>query len=144
MPHWSLIAGWTLCDTNRDRAYDTAKRYIGGCWQTVLDHYRFHGDHLKGQKGHEDYGQFAEKIRKGGVDMTVDCFMSLQVWGTPERCHDTIMRNAECIGAEGDIGVISGAGIPWAEAERSMRLFAKELMPRLQARQITGVIDWAA
>jgi alkanesulfonate monooxygenase SsuD/methylene tetrahydromethanopterin reductase-like flavin-dependent oxidoreductase (luciferase family) len=143
-PPAPIVAGWTFCDPDRDRAYEYAKRYIGGYWQTVLDHYRFHEDHLKGQKGYEYYGQFAEKIQKGGVDMAVDYFMSLQVWGTPDMCYDTIVRNAERIGAEGYIGIFSYAGMPWAEAERSMRLFAKEVMPRLQARQITGVIDWAA
>jgi len=143
-PPAPLVAGWTFCDPDRDRAYEYAKRYIGAYWQTVLDHYRFHEDHLKDQKGYEYYGQFAEKIQRGGVDMAVDYFMSLQVWGTPGMCHDTIVRNAERIGAEGYIGIFSYAGMPWAEAERSMRLFAQEAMPRLQARPITGVIDWAA
>ena len=110
----------------------------------MLDHYRFHEDHLKGQKGYEYYGQFANKIQKGGVDMATEYFMSLQVWGTPEMCYDTIVKNAARIGAEGYIGIFSYAGMPIAEAERSMRLFAKEVMPRLQARQVTGLIDWAA
>ena len=143
-PPAPIIAGWTMCHPDRDTAYALAKQWIGGYWQTVLDHYRFHEDHLKGQKGYEYYGQFASKIQKGGVDMATEYFMSLQVWGTPEMCYDTIVKNAERIGAEGYIGIFSYAGMPIAEAERSMRLFAKEVMPRLQARQVNGVIDWAA
>ncbi len=143
-PPAPLIAGWTLCASDRDHAYAQAKRYIGGYWETVLEHYRFHEDHLKGQKGYEYYGQFASKIQKGGVDAAVDFFMNLQVWGTPEMCYNNIVKNAERIGAEGFIGVFSYAGMPWADAEQSMRLFAKEVMPRLQARQINGVMEWAA
>lgn len=143
-PPAPVIGGWTFCDSNKDRAYEMAKKYIGGYWQTVLDHYRFHEDHLKGQKGYEYYGQFAEKIQRGGVDGAVEYFMSLQTWGTPEMCIETISRNADRIGAETYIGVFSYAGMPWNEAERSMRLFADEVMPALKQRKITGNIEWAA
>ena len=98
-----------MCHPDRDTAYALAREWIGGYWQTVLDHYRFHEDHLKGQKGYEYYGQFANKIQKGGVDMATEYFMSLQVWGTPEMCYDTIVKNAERIGAEGYIGIFSYA-----------------------------------
>lgn len=70
--------------------------------------------------------------------------MSLQTWGTPEMCAETILKNADRVGAETYVGVFSYAGMPWAEAERSMQLFAKEVMPVLQAREVTGKIDWAA
>jgi len=52
-PPAPILAGWTFVDQDRDRAYECAKRYIGGYWQTVLDHYEFGGDHLKGQKGYD-------------------------------------------------------------------------------------------
>lgn len=143
-PPAPIIAGWTCCAESRDVAYEQAKRYIGGYWETVLEHYRFHENHLIGQKGYEYYGQFAQKIQKGGVDSAIEFFMNLQVWGTPEMCYNTIVKNAERIGAEGFIGVFSYAGMPWADAERSQRLFAKEVMPRLQARKINGLIEWAA
>lgn len=143
-PPAPLCAGWVMCAADRDEAYAMAKRYIGGYWETVLEHYRFHEDHLKGQKGYEYYGQFAEKIQRGGVDSAVEFFMNLQVWGTPEMCYNTIVKNAERLGSEGFIGVFSYAGMPWDAAEKSMRLFAKEVLPRLQARKINGVIDWAA
>jgi len=143
-PPAPIIAGWTFCDTDRGRAYDMAVRYIGGYWQTVLDHYKFHEDHLKGQKGYEYYGQFAEKIQKGGVDAAIEYFMSLQTWGTPEMCLETIVSNAERIGAEGYVGIFSYAGMPWDEAERNLRLFASDVTPELQKRQIAGKVDWAA
>jgi len=143
-PPAPLCAGWVCCAPDRDQAYAQAKRYIGAYWETVLEHYRFHEDHLKGQKGYEYYGQFAEKIQRGGVDSAVEFFMNLQVWGTPEMCYNTIVKNAERIGSEGFIGVFSYAGMPWGEAEKSMRLFAKEVLPRLQARRINGLIEWAA
>jgi len=143
-PPAPIIAGWTMCDPNRERAYELAKRYIGRYWQTVLDHYAFDTDHLKGQKGYEYYGKFADHIQKVGVDGAIEDFMSLQTWGTPDMCYETITRNAERIGAEAYIGIFSYAGMPWEEAERSMKCFAETVMPRLQSNTITGKIAWAA
>jgi hypothetical protein len=61
-----------------------------------------------------------------------DFFMNLQVWGTPEQCYAKILDVRERVGNEHFIGVFSYAGMPWAEAERSMRLFAREVRPELQ------------
>ena len=143
-PPAPIIAGWTFCEPDADRAYALAKRYIGGYWQTVLDHYGFNTGHLKGQKGYEYYGKFADSNSKSGVDGAIEFCMSLQTWGTPEQCHATIVNNCERIGAEAYIGVFSYAAMPPAEAERNLRCFATEVMPRLQLRAITGKIGWAA
>lgn len=143
-PPAPIIAGWTICDPDKDRAYETARRYIGAYWESVLDHYAFDTDHLKDQKGYEYYGKFADHIQKVGADGAIEDFMNLQTWGTPDMCYDTIMRNADRIGAEAYVGVFSFAGMPWAEAERSMKCFAEEVMPRLQSKAITGNVAWAA
>ena len=48
-----VSAGWTFCDRDPERARDMARRYIGGYYQTVLDHYQFLGQHLATTKGYE-------------------------------------------------------------------------------------------
>lgn len=143
-PPAPIIAGWTFCDADEARAYEMAKRYIGGYWQTVLDHYEFHTGHLAGQKGYEHYGQFGDGIAKRGIDAAVEFFLGLQVWGTPERCRETILRNAQRVGAETFVGVFSYAGMPWHDAEASMRLFAKDVLPTLRDQPQLGRVDWAA
>ncbi len=143
-PPAPVMSGWVACDAEIGRARELAERYIGAYWQTVLDHYRFHEDHLKGQKGYEYYGQFANNIQKQGVDSAVEFFLNLQVWGDPDQCYDTIVNNAQRIGAEAFVGVFSYAGMPWERAERNMQLFAQEVMPRLQALPTSGQASWAA
>jgi alkanesulfonate monooxygenase SsuD/methylene tetrahydromethanopterin reductase-like flavin-dependent oxidoreductase (luciferase family) len=143
-PPAPILAGWTFVDPDKDRAFAQAKRWIGGYWQTVLDHYEFGGDHLKGQKGYEYYGRFAENIQRNGPDAAIDFFMNIQTWGTPEMCAERIFENADRIGAETYVGVFSYAGMPWSEAERNMRLFADTVMPKLKARKIKGKVAWAA
>jgi len=143
-PPAPILAGWTFVDPDRDRAYEYAKRYIGGYWQTVLDHYQFGGDHLKGQKGYEYYGRFADNIQKNGPDAAIEFFLNIQTWGTPEMCVERIVDNAKRIGAETYVGVFSYAGMPWDEAERNLRLFSETVMPKLQAREIRGKVAYGA
>lgn len=128
-----MFATWTICHEDEKQAYEMGRRYIGGYWQTILDHYKFHTGHLKGQKGYEYYGKFADSIQKVGDDSALDFFMNLQVWGTPEMCFEKIVSIADRVGSDSFIGIFSMAGMPADDAERNMRLFASEVMPKLQA-----------
>jgi hypothetical protein len=58
--------------------------------------------------------------------------MNLQVWGTPAQCYDKILDIHARTGNSHYVGVFSYAGMPYADAERNMRLFAREVMPALQ------------
>ena len=128
-----ISAGWTFCDESAERAEDMARRYIGGYYRTVLDHYQFASDHLAKTKGYEYYGKMAEKIAQYGTDKVIDYFMGLQVWGTPEQCYAKIQDIHARTGNSHYIGVFSYAGMPYDMAEDNMRLFAREVMPALQS-----------
>jgi alkanesulfonate monooxygenase SsuD/methylene tetrahydromethanopterin reductase-like flavin-dependent oxidoreductase (luciferase family) len=127
-----VSAGWTFCDESAARAEDMARRYIGGYYQTVLDHYQFQGDHLARTKGYEYYGKMAEKITQYGTDTVIDYFMNLQVWGTPEQCYEKILDIHARTGNSHYVGVFSYAGMPYEDAEANLRLFAREVMPALK------------
>ena len=127
-----IFATWTIVDENEKRAEELAREYIGGYWQTVLDHYEFHKDHLKGQKGYEYYGKFAEHLQKD-ADGAVQFFMDLQVYGTPEQCVEKITRIADRIGSDRFTGIFSMCGMPRALAKANIELFAERVMPALKA-----------
>ncbi len=127
-----IFAGWTFVDTDAGRAEDMAHKYIAGYFKTVLKHYEFASPHLATTKGYEYYGKIADKIAEIGEDKFVEFFMSLQVYGTPERCYETIAATRERLGSDTFIGVFSYTGMPHEEAVRNMRLFASEIMPELK------------
>jgi alkanesulfonate monooxygenase SsuD/methylene tetrahydromethanopterin reductase-like flavin-dependent oxidoreductase (luciferase family) len=131
-PPPTIAAGWTFCDENADRAHEMAARYIGGYWDTVIRHYEFTGDHFGKTKGYEYYGRMSEMVGKYGAQGVTDFFLNLQVWGTPTQCLDKILDIRSRVGCETFVGVFSYAGMPCAEAERSMRLFARTVLPELQ------------
>ena len=125
-------AGWVFCDEREDRARELARRYIGGYYRSVLDHYQFASGHLGTTRGYEYYGKMADKIATYGVDIVIDFFMNLQVWGTPEQCYEKIVEVRDRVGSDTFVGVFSYAGMPYEEAERNVRLFAAEVLPALR------------
>jgi alkanesulfonate monooxygenase SsuD/methylene tetrahydromethanopterin reductase-like flavin-dependent oxidoreductase (luciferase family) len=130
----TILNAWTFCDEDEERARDMAVRYIGGYWRTVVEHYEIVGDHLQKTKGYESYARLQEiATADGGVDAMIEFFLGLQVWGTPEQCFERIIHFRELTGGGAFNGVFSYAGMPYEEAERNMRLFAREVMPQLKA-----------
>jgi len=127
-----IAAGWTFCDESADRAEAMARQYIGGYYQSVLEHYQFAGDHLARTRGYEYYGKMTEKIAQYGTDKVIDFFLGLQVWGTPEQCYAKIMDVRDRVDSSAFVGVFSYAGMPYDEVERNIRLFAREVMPELK------------
>jgi len=73
-----------------------------------------------------------EKIAQYGTDKVIDFFLGLQVWGTPEQCYARILDIRERVSNQAFVGVFSYAGMPYDEAERNMRLFAREVTPELR------------
>jgi alkanesulfonate monooxygenase SsuD/methylene tetrahydromethanopterin reductase-like flavin-dependent oxidoreductase (luciferase family) len=136
-------SGWVFCDEDAGRAEEMATRWIGGYYRSVLEHYKFHEDHLKTTKGYEFYGKFADKIQEKGEEEFVNFFRDLQVWGTPERCHAKIVEIQRRMNACAFNGIFSYAGMPWADAEKSFRLFTKEVLPLLKKMGVGAEPDMA-
>jgi len=129
----TICAGWTFCDEDAGRARELAVKYIGGYWQSVLRHYELDQGHLSKTKGYEYYSRISEIARdQGGTDALTEFFLNLQVWGTPEQCYERIVDIRKKVGCDTYVGAFKFAGMPMAEAERNVRLFAREVMPELK------------
>ncbi len=128
----TICAGWTFCDESPERAREMAVKYIGGYWNTVLRHYELAQDHLKHTKGYEYYGRMSEIASQGGTDALTEFFLGLQIWGTPEQCYEKIVDVRSRVGCDTFVCAFSYAGMPHAEAERNITLFAKRVLPELK------------
>jgi len=138
----TIAAGWVFCDENLDRAHEMAVKYIGGYWKTALRHYEMASEHFGKAKGYEYYQQMAKALEGSGKDSSVEYFLNLQVWGTPEMCFDKINEIRQRVNANHFTGVFSYAGMPWEDAERNVSLFAREVMPEL--KKLNGIKAEAA
>jgi alkanesulfonate monooxygenase SsuD/methylene tetrahydromethanopterin reductase-like flavin-dependent oxidoreductase (luciferase family) len=131
-----INAGWIICDEDEGRARDMAVEHIGGYWQSVVRHYELKGTHLQNMKGYESYAPMQAAINQpGGVDAMVEFFLGLQIWGTPEQCFEKITTCVDRCRADTFTGVFSYGDMPFDYAEKSMRLFAREVMPALKSYQ---------
>jgi hypothetical protein len=126
-----VIAGWVFCDPDERRARELAVRWIGGYWESAQRHYEFGGEHFAKTKGYEFYAAMSEAQRLSASQAT-EAYLDLQVWGTPAMCQDRILKTTSRMDSEQFTCVFSYAGMPYAEAERNLRLFAHEVMPKLQ------------
>ena len=127
-----IVVGFTFCHEDEKTAREMASEYIGNYWDSIMDHYEFHSDHLKETKGYEYYGKFTEKIEQYGDQDVKDFFLDLQVWGTPEQCYEKIMKTRGRTGSESYLAAFSFGGMPYDEVEKSMKLFAEKVIPRLK------------
>ncbi|MEM7079154.1 MAG: LLM class flavin-dependent oxidoreductase [Pseudomonadota bacterium] len=139
----TILAGWTFCHEDAGYAEEVARQYIGGYYQTVVEHYELQGNHLKNTKGYEAYVSVQENVQQA-QDAMEEFFMSIQVWGTPEMCYDKIKSFTSRVNAGAYNGVFSFAGMPYALAEHSMRLFAREVMPEVAKLPGVSLADLAA
>jgi alkanesulfonate monooxygenase SsuD/methylene tetrahydromethanopterin reductase-like flavin-dependent oxidoreductase (luciferase family) len=130
-----VATGWVYCAADAAEAEDGARRWIGNYWRSAMAHYEIGGAHFKQLKGYEYYGKMADLLDGAGPqarDYITAAFVGTQVWGTPAECVEKIREIEERIHNDHFVGVFSFGGMPFDEAERSLRLFASEVAPALR------------
>jgi alkanesulfonate monooxygenase SsuD/methylene tetrahydromethanopterin reductase-like flavin-dependent oxidoreductase (luciferase family) len=128
-----LIADFCVCWPKLDEAEELAQRHMGCFVHSNFEHYELLGEHFSTVKGYDAYAQKAAIAKTAGMDGAIAGFMQAAVWGPPDR----ILRQLEARGAViGDFELDTAfrfGGIPYETAERSLRLFAKEVLPVVQS-----------
>ncbi len=133
-PPTPICAGWTFVDENADRAEEEARRWLSSYWDSIIAHYEFDKPHLKSTPGYEFHSLMYDRLNApNGMEKMTDFYVGLQPWGTPEQVTEKIRTFCDLTGADSFIGVFRYGGMPVEDAERSMRLFAREVLPELQA-----------
>jgi hypothetical protein len=82
----------------------------------------------------------AAKVRQYGSG-SGRFFADLQVWGTPGECFEKLSLIREKTGCQGFIAIFDMADLPFEDAERSMKLFATEVAPRLKDAPQAALAD---
>lgn len=127
-----MVADFTFCHEDRAYAHEVAERCLANYLASILEHYELMGDHFRETEGYRGYGKQAEMLRKIGFERYVEGFLASNAFGTPEEMLATFRRRYEVIGPFELATCFRFGGIPFAEAERSMALFAKEVLPELK------------
>ncbi len=121
-----------VCDTNADRAAENASKHIRCYLLSLMHHYEMMGDHFAGVKGYEEYGETAKALQGAGMEAIADDYLKSQTWGTPTQILEKIQARRAIVGDFDALYCVRYAGTPYAVVERSLRTFAKEVMPELK------------
>jgi len=87
-------------------------------------------------KGYEAYGKvgktYAKMKDENFRQKATDFYVSIQITGTPDDCLQKIEDLHRLTGVGHLVTEFSFGGLPHAQAETSMRLFADRVLPTLQ------------
>ncbi len=126
-----VVCDFVYCDADAGRAEEVAHRHIAGYLASVMEHYELESEHFKQAKGYESYGSAVDLLRAIGLEKLCDMYLAVNVWGTPDQIVERLHARREVIGDHDLTCCFRYAGLPMADAEASMRLFAAEVLPAL-------------
>lgn len=66
-PPLPIVSAWVFCNKSAEQAGELAKLRIAAYWQTIVNHYQMHLGDLKGARGYEFYGAFADAMEEHGT-----------------------------------------------------------------------------
>ena len=128
-----IVSGWTFVDEDAGRAEEIGRKYIAKYFDSIVQHYEFDQPHLKDTPGYEHHGLMYDRlVAPGGLEAMEEFFVGLQIYGTPEQVFEKIVDLQDRTYMDAYTGVFSYAGMPIEQAERSMKLFARDVIPELK------------
>jgi alkanesulfonate monooxygenase SsuD/methylene tetrahydromethanopterin reductase-like flavin-dependent oxidoreductase (luciferase family) len=128
-----IVSGNIILDTDPDRARELAFRYIGRYYDTIISHYGFARHDHAGIKGYDYYANIAKYIDKRGADGAIADYVNLMPWGTPDQVLEKVGFLRDELGLAAFNPSFSYADMPVDVAEKSIRLFAQEVLPVLKS-----------
>jgi alkanesulfonate monooxygenase SsuD/methylene tetrahydromethanopterin reductase-like flavin-dependent oxidoreductase (luciferase family) len=140
-PPKPLSGGFVFVDENKDRAEEQAMKWLSGNYKTVIKHYEMTSDKFGTNKSYESYRAVSKFIAKHGIDGAAADFAQLMPWGTPDMVLEKLAFIKKTIDNQGFMLNFSYAGMPYDEAERNLKCFARHVLPELkkwEAEEIGG------
>ena len=132
-PPAPMLTEFVICGTDLDQCWEEACHYQGKFVESNFYHYEFLGEHFASVKGYDSYQQKAEIARQTGLGGAVDGFMKAASWGTPDKILRGLEERRKLLG-EFEVNVsFRFGGTSYDVAERSLKLFAKEVLPVLKS-----------
>ena len=136
-PRPPIILTNISCAESRSAADEQAKIWLGNKWDSVDNHYRFSDGGLSAVKGYEAYGKigrtYAKMADPAHRQKMTDVYVKIQIVGTPADCIEQIAELRGLTGLDHLVCEFSYGGMPHAESEMNMRLFADKVLPVLKS-----------
>ncbi|GAA1838510.1 LLM class flavin-dependent oxidoreductase [Pseudonocardia ailaonensis] len=121
-----------VCTEDSDEAWSLIAKHALEGQESSSKHYQL-GDteRLSRTKGYEQYA--AVGAMKFSDEQILEAAAKPQAWGTPDEVYERLLHIQAMTGADEFVLTFRFGTMPTEVAERSMRLFAREVLPRLHA-----------
>src|SRR5205085_389263 len=106
-----------------------AERYMSNYADSALRHYELLNDYHKDIKGYERYQLMSQMLAGDKGAAYRQSWQLGHPWGTPEQVIETVSQRAHESGASEITFVFKYGGMPLPLAQRSLRLFAEQVLP---------------
>jgi alkanesulfonate monooxygenase SsuD/methylene tetrahydromethanopterin reductase-like flavin-dependent oxidoreductase (luciferase family) len=127
-----LFVDFMYCDEDAGRAAEKSRQNIAAYLKTVFEHYEMFAEHFGKARGYEAYAKSTEMMKAAGLEKTLETYVEAQAWGTPQQILDRLERRRAILG-DFEINICpSFSALTFEEIERSLRLFARKVMPELR------------
>ncbi len=127
-----LTGDLMFCHEDAGEAERLALEYMSNYYLSIIRHYELLGHHLDGVKGYELYRDAAAALRAVGAENSARIYCGIQTWGTPAQILEKLRHRRSLLG-DFDLALIGHyGGMPVDVAERSVRLFAEQVLPELR------------
>ena len=130
-PSHTKLALWTYVAETESEAQAGAQQYMTEYADSALRHYELLGTHLQDTKGYKEYGQLQTALRQDASPFR-QAFYRSHPWGTPDQVIRRATELATAFGTDEIMFIFKYGSMPMATAEKSLRLFAKEVMTALK------------
>jgi alkanesulfonate monooxygenase SsuD/methylene tetrahydromethanopterin reductase-like flavin-dependent oxidoreductase (luciferase family) len=126
--------------SDADKAQRIRDLYLQRYARSTTEHYEFSNVGFADIEGYEYYAAVAKNIEKHGLKKFNDFLADLQVWGTPDQVTAKILDYVQKLDAGAVLTCLSFGGMPPEEAKANYDLYAREVLPALQAHDVGGDI----
>ncbi|MSQ33567.1 MAG: LLM class flavin-dependent oxidoreductase [Dehalococcoidia bacterium] len=127
-PKYPKVVVWVLCGERKQAVEEESAVYLRQMGDSVTRHYEFNNpDRFRGIPGYEGYLKGAEELKAKGEGSKINLYVA----GPPDDCIEQLKAVQKDLRAEEFIMVFQYGAMPVEKAERSMRLFAKEVLPEM-------------
>ena len=127
-----LTGDLMFCHEDAGRAEELARRYIAEYLRTILGPHALMSAAFQEIERYDHYGSAVDLFQQVGLDTSLESYVNVQTWGTPEMIVERLRARRELLG-DYELNLVSWYGsMPLEEAEASVSLFAREALPALR------------
>ena len=117
------------CHPDADVAKERAHHHVSRFFASNVRHYELMGTHFAEIGGYQRYDEIARIFREAGLEKAADNYAACALTGTPNQILEQLAGIADVVGDFQLVILPSFGGMPYDQAQQSLELFAKEVMP---------------